>query len=81
MSCPHRLISVDVEQSETGFSFSDRTAVIDWPYFSSSFGQPYGISSDGERFLSIKTADDVVAPKVIIVQNWFEELKRLVPTN
>jgi hypothetical protein len=41
----------------------------------------YDVSSDGQRFLRIKNggADQTAAaPKVIVVQHWTEELKRLV---
>jgi len=43
----------------------------------------YDISPDGQRFLMIKAADeDEGQPgQINIVLNWFEELKRLVPTN
>ena len=47
-------------------------------------GADYDISPDGQRFLMI-SADGVdlsgTPPSLIIVQNWFEELRRLVPTN
>jgi hypothetical protein len=41
------------------------------------------VSPDGKRFLMmIKTNDESAdAAGIIVVQNWFEELKRLVPTN
>ena len=46
-------------------------------------GRTYDIAPDGERFLMIKEvggADQAAAPpQVIVVQHWFEELKRLVP--
>jgi hypothetical protein len=46
-------------------------------------GRSYDISSDGQRFLMIKIGggpdQTVAAPKVIVVQHWDEELKRLVP--
>ncbi len=42
------------------------------------------ISPDGQRFLMIKegeqTADTSEPTQLIVVENWFEELKRLVPT-
>jgi serine/threonine-protein kinase len=47
-------------------------------------GRHYDASPDGQRFLLIKQAgaDTAAAPpQIVIVQNWFEELKRLVPTN
>ena len=44
-------------------------------------GGSYDISSDGQRFLMIKREQDLVPTEIIVVLNWFEELKRLVPTN
>jgi serine/threonine-protein kinase len=42
----------------------------------------YDISPDGQRFLMIKEADedDRQQGQINVVLNWFEELKRLVPT-
>ena len=43
------------------------------------------VTPDGRRFLMIKkgggTDQTVAPPSLIVVLNWFEELKRLVPTN
>jgi hypothetical protein len=45
----------------------------------------WDIAPDGQRFLMVKregAADsDVPPPQIVVVQHWFEELKRLVPTN
>ena len=43
----------------------------------------YDVSADGQRFLMMKeeARDTDAAPSINVVQNWFEELKRLVPTN
>ena len=41
--------------------------------------QYYDISPDGQRFLMIKRDEDPA--QINVVLNWFEELKRLVPTN
>jgi serine/threonine-protein kinase len=47
-------------------------------------GRMYDVSADGQRFLMIKEisgADErPTSARIILVQNWFEELKRLVPT-
>jgi len=43
----------------------------------------YDVSRDGKQFLMIKPAsiDQTAAPtSMIVVENWFDELKRLVPT-
>ncbi|MDO8678478.1 MAG: protein kinase [Acidobacteriota bacterium] len=45
-------------------------------------GRTYDITRDGQRFLVIKqggAGQNVVPPSLIVVQNWVEELKRLVP--
>ncbi len=52
-------------------------------YFTGPGGRTYDVSPDG-RFLLIKTGttDETGArPDIILVENWFEELKRLAPTD
>jgi serine/threonine-protein kinase len=46
-------------------------------------GRTYDISPDGQRFLMIKqgSSDQAPPPQVVVIQNWHEELKRLLPTN
>ena len=40
------------------------------------------LAPDGERFLMVKTGDEEDGGReLIVVQNWSEELNRLVPTN
>jgi len=42
--------------------------------------RPFDVTPDGQRFVMIKSGnavDDTNA--IIVVQHWFEELKRLVP--
>jgi hypothetical protein len=56
------------------------------PPFSASWGgRTYDISLDDQRFLmpdSLTPSDPAAGPaRFIVVQNWLEELKRLVPTN
>jgi serine/threonine-protein kinase len=41
----------------------------------------FDISLDGKRFLMVKYQTTAGATTFVAVQNWFEELKRLVPTN
>ena len=42
----------------------------------------YDIDPNGQRFLMIKPVETTEegSPDVVMVENWFEELKRLVPT-
>jgi dipeptidyl aminopeptidase/acylaminoacyl peptidase len=43
--------------------------------------RPYDVTRDGQRFLMVKQRDraPIVASQMILVQNWFEELKQRVP--
>ena len=42
----------------------------------------YDVSADGERFVMIEPSGAAQLPtELVLVQNWAEELKRLVPTN
>jgi serine/threonine-protein kinase len=44
----------------------------------------YDVTADGRRLLMLQPASDEqphTAPRLVIVQNWFAELKRLVPAN
>jgi len=43
--------------------------------------QYYDISPDGKRFLMMKEEVALEQSRINVVLNWFEELKRLVPTN
>ena len=47
--------------------------------------RPYDLTPDGDRFVMIKTGGATSgpdeSPQIVLVQNWFEELTRLVPTN
>jgi hypothetical protein len=42
----------------------------------------YDVSSDGQRFLMIRASKTgSVEEDLVVVENWFEELNRLAPTN
>ena len=43
-------------------------------------GITYDVDPKGSRFLMIRPAEESTAPSVMIVLNWFEELRRLAPT-
>jgi serine/threonine-protein kinase len=47
-----------------------------------SSGRTFDVSRDGQRFLMLKdtaAADRMSRPGIIVVQNWFQELRALVP--
>ena len=43
-------------------------------------GRTYDVHPDDERFLMVKLGATDSANQIILVQNWFDELQRLVPT-
>jgi serine/threonine-protein kinase len=58
------------------------------PFYIPATGSPrpqYDVSADGQRFLMLAAAasNDAAAARsrIVVVQNWIEELKRLVPIN
>jgi serine/threonine-protein kinase len=73
------VMSVPIK-TEPGFASGNPTVVFQGEYATPP-GRTYDVSPDGRRFLMIKeaTQDKPQAP-IILVQNWQEELKRLVPT-
>ena len=44
-------------------------------------GRTYDVSPNGQRFLMIKEGGGNASGHLVVVQNWLEELRRLVPTN
>ena len=72
-------------QSGTTLVAGRPQVLFEFAMFPTAAGQrPYDIAPDG-RFLIIRSgqteADGSTAPNMIVVLNWYEELKRLVPAN
>ena len=71
--------------SDPAFDSGNPEVVFEGRYDFTGPARVFDLSSEGTRFLLRKSADaqtdDSVAPlDLVLVQNWFEELKRLVPT-
>jgi serine/threonine-protein kinase len=68
----------------SGWNAGNPAKLFDDRYFhgggvGGGFGRTYDVSPDGKRFLMIKQAGDSTdTAAFIVVQNWFEELTRLV---
>ena len=83
-SIPAGMAAVPVEP---GSSLQVGRADVLFPnqYFGRNGLREYDVSPDGQRFLRLRadapTTDANILPEAILVQNWFEELKRLVPTD
>ena len=85
LSLGGQLTAVPIE-ADGSFTFGNPEVVFEETYFIGSRyrGRTYDISPDGKRFLMIKEGgpgDETEATQLILVLNWFEELKRLVPTD
>jgi serine/threonine protein kinase len=75
--CP-RMWGVDIVDQQT-LELGARRQLFEGPYQSPSpFVGSYDVHPDGRRFLMVS---DTSTDEIRIVQNWFEELRRLVPTN
>ena len=71
-------------QSGTTLVAGRPQVLFEFPMFTTGGSQPYDIAPDGQfLFIQRGQANGGVATErnLILVQNWFEELKRLVPTN
>ena len=77
------LMAVSVDARAGTWNGAGRPAkVLEGSYAtgSPSSSRNYEVSRDGQRFLMVKRpAKPAAAPRIIVVQNWFEELRRLVP--
>ena len=78
-----QLMAVDVETDPT-FRAGTPRLLFDGGFLTGVGRVPvYDVTADGQRFLMVQNAPstDGAAPATItVVQNWHEELKRLVPT-
>ncbi len=57
--------------------------MFNYPFFVTGGARRYDVSPDGQRFLMLTEAGAELGrtPQIIVVQNWFEELKRLAPVD
>ena len=73
-------MAVPVQQASS-FAAGNPQVVFDGPYIVRAPGPTYDVSPDGKRFLMIKAAQTTgtasTPPQLVVVLNWFEELKRL----
>jgi serine/threonine-protein kinase len=77
-----RLTTVPVQLASGSFTAGNPSRVLDRAYVNADNARTYDVSSDGQRFLMVKETGAATAEPVlnlVLVQNWFEELKRLAP--
>jgi serine/threonine-protein kinase len=83
------VLGARVEGEAARFRTSAPVKLVDGRYFAGESGGPgrtYHVAPDGTRFLMMKEASGAsdaaaLAPTIVVVQHWVEELKRLVPRN
>jgi serine/threonine-protein kinase len=67
------------------FAAAAPAVIFKGTYLSPQTGRTYDVAPDGQRFLMVKAApragDGPPPPQLVVVQNWLDELKRLVPVN
>jgi eukaryotic-like serine/threonine-protein kinase len=74
-----KMMAVDVTTLPS-FSVGRPRMLFQGPYLPTAVTFPYfDVSADGQRFLMIKPSEQKPT-QIVVVQNWFEELKRRVPT-
>jgi serine/threonine-protein kinase len=77
----NKMMAVDVT-TQPAFSAGKPKMLFEGPYVPTPRSFPdYDVSPDGQRFLMLKASEQGQAPAQInVVLNWFEELKRRVPS-
>jgi len=78
---PTSLMSVAIDPSESSLNVGERSRVMAWLYDRPYDGRTYDVSLDGQRFLAIKENPGTADDWIVVVQNWFEELRERVPRN
>ena len=73
-------VMVVAVQTDPSFVAETPEVLFEGDYLIANGGPNYDVSPDGERFLMIKQIENPSEmPRIIVVQNWFEELRRLAP--
>ena len=79
----NQLWVVEVE-TEGGFTWGIPTLLFEGPYMTDPYGvgvPNYDVSLDGQQFLMVRSPEAAETPGFVVVENWFEELKQLVPVD
>jgi len=78
-----KMMAVEIS-TKPSFSAGKPKMLFERPYEPTAITFPYyDVSPDGQRFLMIKPSEQTSSSslnQIVVVQNWFEELKQKVPT-
>ena len=76
------MMAVTIE-TDVSFIPGNPVELFEGSYVDDSLPINYDVSADGQRFLMIKrgqfTDSASARTEIMVVENWFEELKRLAP--
>ena len=81
---PSGMMRVPVETDPT-FTAGNPEVLFKTQYYFARSTRTYDIAPDGQRFLMVNEgaltdeANTSAQPQIILIENWFEELQRLVP--
>jgi len=76
--CGEKMIAATFE-TEPEFRITNSKVLFEGKYLT-GWWLNYDVSEDGQRFLMIQESEEQLAStQLIVILNWFEELKRLVP--
>ncbi len=75
-----KMMVVEITSNES-LELGAPKVLFEKPFAYSAAGLNYDVAPDGRRFVMINESDAEPAPtQLVLVQNWAEELRRLVPT-
>jgi hypothetical protein len=76
-----KMMSVSVSTG-AAFTAASPRLLFEGRYGATAIIRPYDVSRDGQRFLMVKQSEraPIVAAHMILVQNWFDELRQKVPS-
>ena len=84
LDADHHVTAVTVETTGATFRAGAPATLVRTEYAGPGLPwRTYDVSPDGQRFLVMKrdgSPQDAALPVFVVVQNWFEELKRLLPS-
>lgn len=71
------LMAVTVTTADGTFQAGSPRQLLPGPFFSNLASRTYDVTKDGQRFIVIQTSGGPASSRVVLVENWFEELRRL----
>ncbi len=69
-------LMVAAVETTPDFRVRSREVLFEGPYTQWVWHSNYGVHPDGERFVMIKPVEGQQSPSLVVVLNWFEELRR-----